>query len=62
MAKELVKPPISELSSDAVHMCEMIDCYFTKNDVEEYSVNVESDGNVSIVPLDIPGVEFTFAV
>ena len=62
MAKTLVKPSVSELSSEAIKTCKMIETYFSDKDVDEYSVNVEPNGIVSVTSEDVPDVEFTFSV
>ena len=60
MAKELVEPPIDELDSEAVETCEMIDEYIMNNDVLDYGVAIDNDGNVTVSTEDRDGATFNF--
>lgn len=62
MAKELVKPPITELSENAVATCKMIERYFDNNNVNEFSVCVNPNGSVSIVTEQPVETEFAFTL
>ena len=48
MAKELVEPPIDELSDDAVETCEMIDDYISDNGISGFGVDVAKNGDVIV--------------
>ena len=60
MAKELVEPPIDELDSEAVETCEMIDEYIMNNDVLDYGVAIDKDGNVTVSAEDRDGATVSF--
>ena len=48
MAKELVEPPIDELSDEAIETCKMIDEYVSDNSVSGFGVDVSKNGDVVV--------------
>lgn len=60
MAKELVEPPIDELDSEAMETCKMIDEYIANNDVLDYGVAIDKDGNVTVSTEDRDGATVSF--